>query len=230
MTQPSAEHTGFPIAGDALELLGISPAASRMFRYFLVRPDARPHARELQRLLRLGGASLERELERMLALGALRRREEGRRVVYEAIHDSPIWKALRVLAVGSADPVPFVEAALADVPGVRAAFIFGSTAEGTQKQHSDIDLFVLEDAELDRNRLLRQLAEVELLLEREVNPVRYTPQTLAERLGDPDHPAWQFIRNVLTGPKRWIAGAASSIAPLATAAGLRIPDLMASVT
>jgi predicted nucleotidyltransferase len=207
-------------SGDALDLLGIAPAAGRIVRYFLIRPAAEPHVRELQRVLGLGGASLQRELQRLSDLGAIERRQDGRRVRYGAIRESPVWKALAILTGASSDPTLLLRDAVTDVPGVLAAFVFGSTARGTEREDSDIDLFVVEDAGVDRRRLLGQLAEVEQLVGREVHAVRYTPQALGERLGDASHPAARFVRDALLGPKRWIAGAASAIAPMAAAAGL----------
>lgn len=201
--------------GDALELLGLAPSAARILRYFVLRPGARPHARELQRLLRLGGSSLQRELARLGELGALERVQDGRRVRYQAVEGSPVWKAVRLLVGTSTDPAPLVEDALVDIAGVRAAFVFGSTARGTDRADSDIDLLVVEDAAVDRRKLLSQLAEAGLLLGREVNAVRYTLQALGERLRDPAHPASNFVRTTLMGPKRWVAGDPAEIAWLA---------------
>ncbi len=210
---------------DTLDLLGLSPAAGRIFRYFLIRPDARPYTRELQRRLDLGGASLSRELDRMVGLGALSREREGRRTHYRVVEESPVWKAIRLLASISKDPGPLLEDALVDVPGLEAAFIFGSAATGDAGEESDIDVFVVQDPEADPRPLLRHLAEAAVLLGREVNPVRYTLQALAERLGDEGHPARDFVRDVLTGPKRWLAGTGAGIMPIATAAGLEAEQL-----
>lgn len=214
--------------GDPLEVLGVAPAARQILRYFLVRPTARPHGRELQRIFGLGGASLQRELERLVALGVLERLRDGNRVRYSPITDSRIWNAFRLLAGAAKDPTSLLRDAVADVPGVQAAFVFGSTARDAQREDSDIDLFVLEDAALDKKKLLRQLAEVELITNREVNAIRYTQQGLAERLGHRRHPAFRFIRDTLMGPKRWIAGEVSAILPVATAAGIEFaePDAM----
>ena len=216
----STERAQATPAEDALDLLGISPAGARVLRYFLVRPDARPHARHLQRVLGLGGRSLQRETERMSALGVLERLRDGRLVRYALVEDSRAWGAIRLLASDATDPAPLLQAALADVPGIQAAFIFGSSADGTQRDDSDIDVFVLEDPTLDRKKMLRQIGELELLLRREVNAVCYTPQSLARRLGDRRHPAWSFVRNMITGPRRLLVGSLATIAALATAAGL----------
>jgi len=205
---------------DTLDRLGISPAGARVLRYFLVRPWARPHARELQRGLALGGRSLQREMERMVDLGVLERLRDGRLVRYAVVEDSRVWGAIRILASDGADPMTLLHAALADVPGIQTAFVFGSTADGTQREDSDIDILVLEGPAVDRKKMLRQIGEVELLLRREVNAVCYTPQSLAQRLGDRQHPAWTFVRNVITGPRRMLVGSLATVVALATAAGL----------
>jgi predicted nucleotidyltransferase/DNA-binding transcriptional ArsR family regulator len=209
------------MSGDALQLLGLAPSAARILRYYVLRPHALPHARELQRLLRLGGSSLQRELARLGQLGALTRVEDGRRVRYQAAAGSPVWKAVRLLEGASTDPVPLVEGALVDVPGVRAAFVFGSTARGTHQADSDVDVFVIEGSNANPRRMLTQLSEAGLLLGREVNAVRYTPESLAERLSDASHPAFRFVRDALMGPKRWVAGDPAEVAAVAEAA--RIP-------
>jgi len=208
---------------DVLDLLGLSPAGARIFRYFLVRPGARTHLRNLQRLLRLGGASLQRELERLQALGALSKEREGNRTVYHANEEAPVWRAIRILESSTEDPSRLVEDALVDVRGLEAAFIYGSVARGEHRSDSDVDLFALEAPGADHRTLLRRLAEVGLVIGREINAITYTPQELAERLGDATHPAWGFVRGVLTGPKHWVRGSPAVIAPLATAAG-GLPD------
>lgn len=65
--------------------------------------------------------------------------------------------------------------------GVKAAFLFGSAATRDQHADSDGDVFVVEAPTVDRRGLLRHLAEVGMLIGREVNTVRYSMQQLAER-------------------------------------------------
>jgi predicted nucleotidyltransferase len=223
----------FPVSGkgnmsdskDALDLLGLSAAGARIFRYFMVRPGTRMHVRKLRRLLRLGGSSLQRELARLLQLGALSKETEGNRTVYRANEDAPVWRAIRILESSTADPSRLVEDALVDVEGLEAAFIFGSVARGEHRADSDLDLFAVEAPGAQHKKLLRQLAEVGLVLGCEINAITYTPQELADRLGDATHPAWGFVREVLTGPKRWVHGSAAAIAPLASAAGVTPDEL-----
>lgn len=75
MISPQASQTGI---ADPLQLLGIAPSSGRILRYFALRPEAQPHARQLQRVLAIGGASAQRDLERLVTLGALARSTDGR--------------------------------------------------------------------------------------------------------------------------------------------------------
>lgn len=207
---------------DALALLGAAPSAVRIIRYFLLRPDSAVHARRLQRILDLGAASVQRDLGRLVGLGALERFREDRLIQYRQATESPLWTAFRTLLSTAADPTTLVGDALRDVRGVHAAFIYGSTAKRTRREDSDVDVFIVEDSNADRKALLGQLAEAGTLLQSEINTIRYTPQALAERLNDSRHAGAHFVREVLAGPKLWVAGDPELLRPLATAAGVQM--------
>ena len=140
---------------------------------------------------------------------------------------SALWQAVRLRVAEYDDPAALLRDALCDVRGIETAFVVGSTANGTARPDSDIDLFVVETPDVDRRALHRQLFEVGLLLNREVNAVRYTTQALAERLGQSDHAGARFIVDTLEGPKRLVAGTVAAILPLVTAAGLLFTDHLA---
>jgi len=189
-------------------------------RFFALRPTTAVHGRALQRLLGLGSASLQREVDRLLALDALERVEVGRLVCYRPVLEAKLWGAVMLLLSDTRDPVGLVRDALCDVSGIEAAFVFGSFARGDARPDSDVDVFVVETPAVDRRALHRQLAQVGLILNREVNAVRYTTQALGDRLGDAAHPAHRFTRAALDGAKQWVAGSADRLRPLAAAAGL----------
>ncbi len=219
---PGTTKHGRSAPSDALAVLGVASSAVRILRYFLLRPTGAVHARHLQRILNLGAASVQRDLERLLGLGALDRNLEGRLIRYRMVAASPLWTAFRILLGTAADPTTLVQDALRDVRGVQAAFVYGSTAKQTRGKDSDVDVFVVEDANVDRRALLGQLAEAGVLLRSEINTVRYTPQALAMRLGGSPQAGTHFVREVLEGPKRWVAGDPDVLRPLMTAAGVQV--------
>lgn len=208
-----------------LDALGVPTSAEKTVRYFATHPTAHPYARELQRTLGLGGASAQRDLDHLTEIGALKRVVDGRLVRYVAQPSSRFWRGIRLLIADPSKPAELLRDSLCDVAGVKAAFVFGSSAKGTARPDSDIDVFVVEAETANPKALHRQLAEVAVLLGREVNPTRYTLENLAERLGNRALPGSRFAREVLAGPKLWIAGTPEALAPVALAAGISVEQV-----
>jgi predicted nucleotidyltransferase len=147
---------------------------------------------------------LQAELGRLEQLGVLRRRPEGRRIHYVLNERHPRWRAIREVVRALGDPVDVLRAALADVPGVVAAFVFGSFAREDARADSDVDLFIL-DAGVPDDQLARRTLDAGVLLGREVNVVQMTPEALSQRLAA----GRGFASAVLAGPKRWVVGTES---------------------
>ncbi len=208
--------------GESLNLLGWPASMQRVVRYFVIRPRARAHMRELQRVLAVSSASVQRDLSALIAMGALTRRPDGRLVRYAVDERSPLWGALRTIVGALSDPVAVVRDALADVEGIDFACVFGSFATGTARQHSDVDVLIIGDA-VDARTMHHQLAETALVLGREVNPVLYTRHALGERLAS----GARFPRNVLEGAMVRVAGDIETAAPIAAAAGIRMRERVA---
>lgn len=193
--------TRTPKRNDPLSATLASGALARLAIDFAVHPEDAPHGRALQRRVGLTPRSLQAELARLERLGIVQRRRKGRQVHYELNEGNPRWRALRELVRELADPVDVIGSALADVPGIAAAFMFGSFARGDARPDSDIDLFIL-DEDLDEDWLARRTLDAGVLLRREVNVVQMTPMELARRLAF----GGGFAREVMRGPKLWVIG------------------------
>ncbi|HEX2206169.1 MAG TPA: nucleotidyltransferase domain-containing protein [Longimicrobium sp.] len=191
---------------DALSTTLASGAMARVVIDLAVRPDHAPYGREIQRRTGLTPRSLQTELARLESLGVVRRRREGRLVRYELIESSPRWRALRGLIRELADPVDVVRNALADVPGIAAAFVFGSFARGDPRDDSDVDVFIIGDGVPERLRARRTI-DAHILLGREVNVVEMTRDEVARRIESGS----SFIPNVFRGPKLWLVGSETDV-------------------
>ena len=205
--QPAGERRS-PVAvrapkrADPLSAVLASGALARLVTHFALRPDEAPHTRALQRATGLTSRSLQTELARLERLGVIRREVSGRHVRHIPNEQSPRWRLLRELVRELADPADVVRDALSDVPGLEAAFVFGSMARGTDiREGSDIDLFVLR-GNLAEDRLARRTIDAGVLLKREVNPVVMGVEELRDRLSGESG----FLRAVLSEPKRWVVG------------------------
>jgi predicted nucleotidyltransferase len=188
---------------EPLALVLASRALAAVVIYFVLHPDKPLHFRALQRATRVSSRSLQHEMARLETLGMVRRERDGRLVRYRAVADHPRWTVLREMVRQFAEPAELLRIALADVPGLEAAFIFGSFARGDTHAESDVDVFAFGDAlkDLDtRLALTQRTVEASILLNREVNVSRYTSDKLeARRTGG-------FLSSVLAGPKQWLLG------------------------
>ena len=181
-------------------LLG-SEARARIVVHFVVRPDSRLHTRALARHVGVPGKrSVQIEVDRLVELGLLRREVEGRHTVVSRNQQHPQWAALTSLVQAYA-PALVLRDALASVPGVEAAFIFGSFARRDERPDSDIDLLIYGAALSDRE-LGKALLDAALVLDRPVDAKRYDSDSFRRDTG----PGASFLPSALAGPKVWLAG------------------------
>lgn len=193
-----------------------SRALAAVVIYFVLHPDAALHFRALQRATGLASRSLQHEMARLEALGLVRRERDGRLVRYRAASEHPRWSVLREMVRQFAHPAELLRVALATVPGIEAAFIYGSCARGEMDELSDIDVFAIGEGLEERDPELALVAgtsEASVLLRREVNVTRYTPGRVRARRDT------GFLRSVLAGPKTWLVGD-ERVLPSATGGGL----------
>lgn len=184
--------------GLATVLFGKSMRA--ILAHLYSRPDRRLYVRELARAAGTSPSSLQRDLAALTGAGIIERHENGRQVYYQANPNCPIFGELRGIVTktfGVAD-------CLRDMlrpheKHIRAAFIYGSVAKGTEAPGSDVDLFILGD--VPPSELAIDLSKVNIELGRRVSLVSYSVDEFVQLR--PHNP---FMRRVLEGPVIWLIG------------------------
>ncbi|HEX6039338.1 nucleotidyltransferase domain-containing protein [Longimicrobium sp.] len=182
-----------------------SAARARLLAHFVVHPDRREHGRALERHTGLGKRSLQAELGRLESMGLVRRESDGRRIVYVRDPAHPQWRAIESL-VGAYAPAEVLRDVLRDVPGVEAAFIFGSRARGDARSDSDIDLLVYGDAIRDGD-FGGALLDASLVLAHPVDAKRYDRTSFLRDA----QPGVSFLPQALAGPKQWLIGSPEAL-------------------
>ena len=147
-----------------------TPVQQRLLGLLFGQPDRTFQSGELIRLAGSGTGATHRLLTRLADSGLVNVTRVGNQKHYQANRESPIFSELHGLVVktsGLAGPLRAALSPLAD--RIRAAFIYGSIAKGTDRAASNIDLMVIAD-ELGYADVFSALQAAEGTLGRTVNP------------------------------------------------------------
>lgn len=180
-------------------LVGSGTRAS-LLSLFLLHPDEEFHVRAVVRATGENITAVRRELANLSDLGLLASRSQGTLRLYRARRESPLFPELQRLVLKTSGIAGEVRASLDVLEGLSRLFIFGSMANATAGPSSDLDLFVV--GEVDEDRLIGAVAQLENRLGREINYVLFTRDEYAERrrAGDP------FVTHVLSQPRIDLVG------------------------
>jgi predicted nucleotidyltransferase len=173
--------------------------------------DERFYQGQLIRELGLGSGAVQRELARLSQAGVLTRTVEGHQIYYQANKECPIFEELRGLTRKTVGAPAVIQQALAPVSSkILLAFIYGSTAQGSENRASDIDLMIVSDV-LSTKDLIKILKKIEKELRREVNPTIYKQKEFSSKLVEGHH----FLTTVAREPKIFLVGDESELKRLA---------------
>src|SRR5688500_8594075 len=123
-----------------------SKTQQRVLGVLFGRPDQSFFANEIVRLAGGGFGAVHRELAALEAAGLVTASRIGNQKHYQANRQAPIFEELRGIVTKTVGVADVLRAALAPLkPRIRAAFVYGSIAKGTDTAKSDIDLMVVGD-------------------------------------------------------------------------------------
>lgn len=190
-----------PIMHQSLSAL-LFPAYRRSILGLLfMRPDESFHGREVARRTGLPAGTLTRELKRLAGAGLLQREARGNQILYRANRASPIFDEIASIlrkTSGFADELKRALEPLTDK--IRVALVFGSMAQGTQAEGSDIDVLVIGDA--DFGSVVDALYPTQKTLGREVNPKVFSVHEWSSKL----KAGSAFTTDVLRKPRVFLVG------------------------
>jgi predicted nucleotidyltransferase len=149
-----------------------------------------------------GSGAVQRELARLAGSGLLTVEKIGNQKHYRANPDAPIHDELVGIVrktFGLADPLREALAPLRE--SIRAAFVYGSAAKGTDTAGSDIDLMLIAD-DLTYADAMMALHPLQGSLGREINPTIYSRTDWHKRLAEGNG----FVTQVAQKPKIWLIG------------------------
>ena len=179
-----------------------SKVQQRVLALVFGQPERSFYTSEIIRNLRSGTGAVERELSRLQRSGIVSVERIGNQKHYRANRQSPIFAELQSLVIKTvalAEPIKRSLEPFAD--RIKAAFVYGSVAKGTDTARSDIDLMVIGD-ELDYSGLYASLLDVEGILGRKVSPTFLSPNDWRRKASDKG----SFISKINALPKIFVFG------------------------
>ena len=192
-----------PGIADAL----FTPVQQRVLALLFGQPERRYQSAELIRLVRGGTGAVHRQLARLEQAGLVDVTRAGNQKHYQAKRDSPIFAELHSLVTKTVGLVEPIRAALTQhASHIRAAFVYGSTASGTDRSASDIDVMVVSDT-LAYADAYEALQTAERVLARPVNPTVLTTgewQKKRARSGS-------FVARLVAEPRLFVLGSADDL-------------------
>lgn len=179
----------------------------RVLGLLFAQPDRRFQSSEIIRLAESGTGAVHRLLQRLGAAGLVEVHRVGNQKFYQANRESPIFQELYGLVIKTVGVVEPLRRALAPLAErIRAAFVFGSLANGTDRAGSDLDFLVVAD-EVSYADLYSVLQEVEERIQRPVNPTVLTSAEWRRRRDEVD----SFAARVAAQPKLFVIGSESDL-------------------
>ena len=165
------------------------------------RTDEQFYLRRIVRETGIGLGPAQRELKLLAAAGIIERQDRDRLVYYRANASCPVFNELKSLITKTVGLVDVVRSSLEPISGrIKAAFIYGSFASGSEKQSSDVDLMIVGSVTFAE--VSGALSPAQEKLQREINSAVYSSQEFRRRFKEGDH----FIRSLMDDAKIFVIG------------------------
>ncbi len=200
--------------GRNAETAGLSSALfskvqQRVLGLIFAHPDRSFYTSEIIRTVDSGTGAVERELARLQRSGLVSVERIGNQKHYRANRHSPIFEELQGLVLKTvALREPLKKALEPYTDRIKAAFVYGSVARGTDTAQSDIDVMVIGD-DLNYSDLYSAFQHAEDRVLRKINPTFLSSDEWRRRASRHG----SFIHKLGARPMMFIVGSKGDLRP-----------------
>jgi predicted nucleotidyltransferase len=188
----------------SLERLFRSRAQILILKLLFLNPTSQLHLNDIARKTDIAPSVASKECRLLLSLGLVRKSTKGNLTLYEINGQSVIHDEMKRIFL-KYELLDELLASKLRLEQVRYALIYGSFAKGTEGERSDVDLLVVGDIEEDK--LLKAVNEIERETGREVNYNLWTEREFVEKV----ETQVPLIREIAKTPVIMIAGEESEL-------------------
>lgn len=158
------------------------------------------HLREIARKAGVSSSEAHRELASLQKIGLLFSTRRGNQLLFYRNNRCTFLNDVKNLYQKTEGIFGRIKAELDKLDGVKYAFIFGSSARGKEKQHSDVDLMVIGDVE--DSTLADKLFKVQKAIGLEINFILWTMKDLKEKAESDNG----FLKTIMKNEKIFLKG------------------------
>ena len=182
----------------------------RLLTLFLTHPTEAFYIRQIARLTGETYNNVRQELQNLAQLGLILSERRANATYYRANVEHFLFPELKRIILKTEAVGDELREVLSALDDIRVAFIYGSTAKGTELASSDIDLMVIGDVDLDA--LDGAIDSIEEELGRTVNYTLFGAGEWQERVAQ----GHSFVTDVLTHEKIFLIGDENDLSALGT--------------
>ena len=177
---------------------------------FFSRPEETFYLRQIVQLTGIGLGPIQRELKQLSDAGIIQRKPQGRQVYFQANRECPIFNELKSIVIKTVGIGDVLRSALTPITDrIAVAFIYGSFADGKEKEQSDVDVFIIGD--ITFGEVVNAFQEAQNVIGREINPTVYPAEEIRSKIAENKH----FLKSVLNGPMIFLIGDKNELERLA---------------
>jgi len=155
----------------------ISTNHQKILSFFVLHPDASFYEREIARKAGLSPSSTHHVLVRLYRAGVINRKQNGRMFFYSVDKANPYLREFKVLT-----NLLLIEPLVEKLKGLSHRIVlFGSWAEGSDNENSDIDLFIVSSEKEKVLSVVNKFSYSAKLYNRKVQPIINAPEELLKK-------------------------------------------------
>lgn len=146
---------------------------SLILSIFFANPGKTFYLRELSRMMKKEPGVFQKDINNLEAEGILNSSFKGKSRFFELNRNYPLYNEIKGIIKKTTGIEKTIEQQLKKISNIERAFIYGSFAQGTADNFSDIDLIIIGDP--PQNKLDSMLPNLEKQFNREINYTLYSP-------------------------------------------------------
>lgn len=158
---------------------------------FYTNPEKSFYFRELARMLNKAPGVFQKDINNLVVEGIILSNFIGRSRFFKLNKQYPLYKEYKSIILKTMGIDKIISKKLQNIAGIKKAFIFGSYAQGTMDNFSDIDIII--NGNTNEKILEKIFLPLEKEFNREINYSLYSPAEFEEK-----QKTNSFLKNVLS--------------------------------